>query len=187
MMQQEKQREEEAIILDFLPNGYLNDRRPSHIKTPVAQAIGKNNLALLELVPRKGIFLQPYEEVYVGDQKREKIHHVIGKISVNKLTSTAQAELEHVIKQIVHNNPDKYLEFFNKSQPLSTRMHSLELLPGLGKKHMWEIVEERRGDPFLSLEDMKSRVKLIPDPEKLVVKRIIKELEGDEKHILFVR
>lgn len=187
MNAQEKQREEEAIILDFLPEGYASDSRPSHLKTAIAQAIGKNNLALLELVPRKGVFLQPYEEVYVGDQKREKIHHVVGKINVNKLTSTARAELEHAIKQIVHAHPDRFVEFFNKSQPLSTRMHSLELLPGLGKKHMWEIVEERRGDPFTSFENIKERVKLIPDPEKLVVKRVIKELEGSEKHMLFVR
>ena len=162
----EIKREEEAIILDFLPNGYATDSRPSHLKTSIAQAIGKNNLALLELVPRKGIFLQPYEEVYVGDQKRDKIHHVAGKIDVNKLTPTAKAEMNHVIKQIVKERESEFVEFFNKSQPLSTRMHSLELLPGLGKKHMWEILEERRGDSFTSFEDIKKRVKLIPDPEK---------------------
>ena len=66
-------------------------------------------------------------------------------------------------------------------------MHSLELLPGLGKKHMWEILEERRGDDFLSFDDIKKRVKLMPEPEKLVIKRIIKELEGAEKHNIFVR
>lgn len=183
----EKKREEEAIVLDFLPNGYATDTRPSHLKTSIAQAIGKNNLAILELVPRKGIFLQPYEEVYVGDQKREKIHHVIGKIPISKLTATAKAELEHVVKQLVKTHEDEFIEFFNKSQPLSTRMHSLELLPGLGKKHMWEIVEERRGEPFTSYEDLKTRVKLIPDPEKLIIKRILKELEGEEKYLLFVK
>lgn len=183
----EKKREEEAIVLDFLPNGYASDARPSHLKTAVAQAIGKNNMALLELVPRKGIFLQPYEEVYVGDQKRDHIHHVIGKIPISKLTPTAKAELEHVVKTLVKTHEKEFVEFFNKSQPLSTRMHSLELLPGLGKKHMWEIVEERRGDPFTSYEDLKTRVKLIPDPEKLIVKRILKELEGEEKYMLFVK
>ncbi len=183
----EKKREEEAIVLDFLQNGYASDNRPSHLKTPIAQAIGKNNLALLELVPRKEIFLQPYEEVYVGDQKREKIHHVIGKIPLSKLTPTANAELTHVLKQLIKEHEKEFIEFFNKSQPLSTRMHSLELLPGLGKKHMWEIIEERRGDPFTSYEDLKNRVKLMVDPEKLILKRILKELEGDEKYSLFVK
>ena len=66
-------------------------------------------------------------------------------------------------------------------------MHSLELLPGLGKKHMWEILEERRGEDFTSFDNIKSRVKLIPDPEKLIIRRIIKELEGEEKHNIFVK
>ena len=186
-MSEDKRREEQAIVLDFLPNGYSTDTRPSHLKTPIAQAIGKNNLNLLELVPRKDIFLQPHEEVYVGDQKRDKIHHVIGKISVSKLTPTARAEMEFVIKQLVKNKEAEFIQFFNKSQPLSTRMHALELLPGLGKKHMWEIVEERRGEPFTSYENLKNRVKLIPDPEKLIIKRIIKELEGEEKHNIFIK
>lgn len=183
----EKKREETAVVLDFLQNGYSSDKRPSHMKTAVAQAIGKTNLALLELVPRKGVFLQPYEEVYVGDQKRDMIHHVIGKISMSKLTPTARSEVEHVLVQIVKDHEEDFIEFFNKAQPLSTRMHSLELLPGLGKKHMWEIVEERRGEPFTSYADLKSRVKLISDPQKLVLKRILKELEGSEKHNIFVK
>jgi putative nucleotide binding protein len=183
----EKKREENAIVLDFLQNGYSSDTRPSHMKTAVAQAIGKTNLALLELVPRKGIFLQPYEEVYVGDQKREKIHHVIGKIPLSKLTPTAKSEVEHVLKQIITDHEEEFVNFFNKSQPLSTRMHSLELLPGLGKKHMWDIIEERRGDDFTSYKDIKDRVKLISDPEKLILKRILKELEGKEKHNIFVK
>ena len=183
----EKKREENAIVLDFLQNGYASDSRPSHMKTAVAQAIGKNNLALLELVPRKGTFLQPYEEVYVGDQKREKIHHVIGKIPLSKLTPTAKSEVEHVLKQLIKEKEEDFVEFFNKAQPLSTRMHSLELLPGLGKKHMWDILDERRGEDFTSYADIKSRVKLISDPEKLIMKRILKELGGDEKHNIFVR
>jgi putative nucleotide binding protein len=87
----------------------------------------------------------------------------------------------------VQKNEAKFVDFFNKSQPLSTRMHTLELLPGLGKKHMWEIIEERRGEPFKNFEDLKTRVKLMPDPKKMIVKRIIMEIMGQEKHRLFVR
>ena len=65
-------------------------------------------------------------------------------------------------------------------------MHQLELLPGLGKKHMWEIIEERKGDPFKSFEDIKKRVHLMPDPQKLIVKRILAEIAGTEKHKIFV-
>ncbi|MBU0962867.1 MAG: DUF655 domain-containing protein, partial [Nanoarchaeota archaeon] len=65
------------------------------------------------------------------------------------------------------------------------RRHQLELLPGMGKKHMQEIIDEREKEPFKSFKDIKERVKLIPDPEKAVIKRIIEELEGQEKINLF--
>ena len=103
-----------------------------------------------------------------------------------KLTRTARSELEFVIKDIVKKNEKKYIDFFNTARPLSTRMHQIELLPGVGKKHMWEIINSRDEKPFESFDDIKKRVKLIPNPEKLIIRRIIQELEGDEKHRLFV-
>src|SRR3989338_416617 len=130
-------KEESVIVLDFLPNGYPFDERPSHMKTPIAQAIGKDHFALLELAPKKGIYLQPYEEVYVGEGKRDKIHHVIVKIPIEKLTETAKGELQFGVKDIVEKNEKKFVDFFNSAQPINTRRHQLELLPGVGKKHMW--------------------------------------------------
>lgn len=179
-------KEEYAIVLDFLPNGYPFDNRPSFKKTPIAQALGTKKFSLLELVPKKEIFLQLHEEVYIGEGKRDKIHHIIGKITSEKLTSTAGEELKHIVKETVEKDEKRFVEFFNTAQPLTTRMHQLELLPGLGNKHMWEILEERKGQPFLSFEDIKKRVKLMPDPKTAVIKRILLELSGKEKHFLFV-
>ncbi len=183
---QRREREETAIVLDFLPNGYPFDKRPMHRKTPIAQALGKEHFTLLELVPKKGIFLQPYEEVYIGEGKREKIHHITGKLPVDKLTSTARSELKFVVKNLVEKSENKFVDFFNKAQPLTTRMHQLELLPGLGKKHMWEILEARKEKPFEDFKDIKKRVKLMPDPEKAIIKRVISEIQGKEKHMIFV-
>ena len=180
-------KEEKAIVLDFLPHGYPFDKRPIHSKTPIAQVLGMENFTLLELVPKKGVFLQPYEEVYIGEDKRDKIHHINGKIETDKLTSTAKAELPHIINQLVQTHKQRFVEFFNKAQPLNTRMHTIELLPGIGKKHMWEIVEERRYEPFKDINDLKARVKLLPDPLKLVERRILDELLKGEKYKLFVR
>ena len=86
-------KEELGVVLDFLPNGYPFDNRPSHIKTPIVQVIGKNRFTLLELVPKKGIQLQPHEEVYFGEGKRDKILHIVGRLPFDKLTRTAKAEL----------------------------------------------------------------------------------------------
>jgi putative nucleotide binding protein len=184
--QEVKSREEYAIVLDFLQNGYSNDDRPMFKKTPIVQAIGKNNFTLLELVPKKDVFLQPSEDVYIGDKERDKIHHINGRLALNRLTPTAKSEIEPIVQKIVHENQARFVDFFNKAQPLSTRMHSLELLPGLGKKHMWQILEERRGDPFKNFEDLKERVKLMPDPEKIIIKRILKEMDREEKHYIFL-
>lgn len=179
-------KEEIAIVLDFLPNGYPFDPTPSHRKNAIVQALGNNHFTLLELVPKKGIFLQPYEEIYIGEGKRDKIHHILGRLPLERLTQTARSELKFVVEDIIKKSEERFIAFFNNAQPLTTRMHQLELIPGLGKKHMWEIIEERKVAPFTSFADLKKRVKLMPNPEAAVIKRITSEIEGKEKHHLFV-
>ena len=180
-------KEEHAIVLDFLPHGYASDRRPMHVKTAIAQAIGKETLVLLELVPKKDCFLQPHEEVYIGEGKRDKIHHIVGRISPSRLTETAKTEVNYIIEELVTKDEKRFVDFFNKAGPINTRIHQLELLPGIGKRHMLTILEAREQKLFESFSDIKERVKLLPDPEKVVMKRILQELEGNEKHYLFVK
>ena len=51
---------------------------------------------------------------------------------------------------------------------------------------MQEILKQRKEKEFESFEDMKKRIQNLPDPEKAVEKRIIKELTTLERHNLFV-
>lgn len=183
----ERKREDEAIVLDFLQHGYPFDKRPSHVKTPIAQALGITNFSLLELVPRKDVTLRLFERVYIGDDKREKIHHVNGKISHRKLTTTAKSELSHTVKLLVEEQEARFIAFYNTAMPLNLRVHTLELLPGVGKKHTREIIDVREEEPFKNFDDLRARVKSISDPVKLLVNRIIAEVEGEEKFNLFVR
>ena len=68
------------------------------------------------------------------------------------------------------------------------KRHQIELLPGMGKKHMLQLIKEREKEPFKSFEDIKTRVHSVPDPIHSMVKRIMEELEGqDIKYYLFVR
>lgn len=179
-------REEYAIILDFLPHGYPFDKTPLHRRSSIAQAIGKEHFILLELIPKKGIDLQLAEEVYMGQGKREKIHHVLGRISTDKLTETAKSQLKIIIEDLVLKHEKKFIDFFNNSAPINTRRHQIELLPGIGKKHMWEILEERKKELFKSFEDIKKRVKLIPDPKTMIIKRIFMEINDEDKYKFFV-
>ena len=178
-------REEKAIILDFLLHGYPSDSRPMHRKTAIAQAIGADHFILLELVPKKGTFFKPLEEVYTGEGKRDKIHHILGKIGLSKLTQTAKISLDSALHDIISKNEDRFIKFFNTAGPINTRSHFMELLPGIGKKHMKALIEVRDEKEFKDFEDIKSRVKLVPDPERLVIKRILAELNGDDRYKIF--
>ena len=182
----ETAKEEKAIILDFLPNGYPFDARPMFKKTPIAQAIGKDHFILLELIPKKGVFLQPYEEVYMGEGKRDSIHHISTRLTLDRLTQTARNELDHILKELVQNKESRFVEFFNKAGPINMRRHQIELLPGIGKKHMWEILERREEKPFENFQDIKNRVRLLPNPEQMVIRRILIELNNEDKHKIFV-
>ena len=63
----------------------------------------------------------------------------------------------------------------------------MELLPGVGKKHMFDILDERKKSPFKSFEDLQNRVKFLPEPRGMIVKRILQEIENDnERFRLFV-
>lgn len=177
-------REENAIVLDYLPHGYPFEE--GTMKTPIAQALGVDHLTLLELIPKKGVFLQPHQEVYIGEGKREEVHHIKGRIAADKLTVTARNELQHAVEEAVGKQEEKFVKFFNKAQPLSMRMHQLELLPGVGKRHMWEVLEARKAKEFASFNDIKERVKLLPDPKQIVIKRVLAEIKGNEKYKIFV-
>jgi len=175
-------KEEFAIILEFLPNGYPLEKK----MMPIAQAIGKENLTLLELVPRRGVSLEIGEEVYIGEGKREKIYYILGRLRREKLTESAKNQLQDFIKQAVQKNKEKFLGFFNKSEAINKRMHQVELIPGFGKKHTQEILKKRKEKEFASFEDMKERIQNLPDPEKAIEKRIFQELTNMERYNLFV-
>lgn len=177
------EKEDYAIILDFLPYGYPMAGK----MIPIAQAIGEKNLVLLELAPRRGISLQIKEKVYIGQEKRDKIYYIMGRLSKEKLTETAKIQLEEFIAEFVNSQETKFIEFFNNAQAINTRLHQLELLPGFGKKHTQEIMNAREEKLFESFEEIKKRVKNIPDPKKAVEKRILEELSERQRFNLFVK
>jgi len=177
-----KVREEFAIVLDFLPMGDSVRGR----NFPVAQVIGRDHFILLEVTPKKGVTLERGEEVYIGPGKRDKINSILGKLKYEDLTPIAKEYLEKVIEDIVSKKEEKFVSFFNNATAITKRLHMLELLPGIGKKHLWQILEERNKKKFSSFKDIKERIKGLPDPKKIIVKRIIMELKGEDKYRLFV-
>jgi len=175
-------REEYAIIIDYLPNGYPLEKR----MIPIAQAVGEKNFILLELIPRKGVELQIGEKVYIGPEKREKIYYIKGRLSKEKITEEGKSQLKEFIHTKVKEQGSKFINFFNTATAINKKVHQIELLPGMGKKHLQEIIKQRKEKPFESFEEMKKRITNLPDPEKAVEKRIFQELTENERYNLFV-
>ena len=176
------EKEEHAIILDYLPYGYPLEKK----MMPVAQAIGIKNFTLLELVPRRGVKLELKEKVYIGEGKRDKIYYILGRLQVDKLTESARQQLEEFIEKQITENKQKFIDFFNKAEAINTRLHQFELLPGFGRKHTDSILKEREKKPFGSLEELKKRVSNLPDPKRAIERRIIQEITGKERYNLFI-
>lgn len=176
-------RDDNVVVLDFLATGKGGDRRAE----PVAQVIGMKFFSLLEIIPKRDVKLAPGEKVYIGEGERDKVDHIKRRITTMDLTTFAKSELPFVVEKLVKEDEQKFVGFFNVSQPISTRLHQLELLPGIGKKHMWDVINERKKGPFKSFDDLKNRVKLLPDPIGMIVKRILQEIEDEEvRYRLFV-
>ena len=186
-------KEEEVIILDYLKFGYVNPDRPTTRGMPIAQTIGVDKFTLIEVTPKDGLDLEIHDKVYIGPGKRDKVNRVKGLLDFEKLTATSRIELEYAIKDIIKGKEDEYVKFFNEIDPLSIKLHKLELIPGIGKKHMNMILEEREKEPFKSFDDLKTRVPLLGDPVELLAKRVVLELDttqvkrGKKKYYLFTQ
>lgn len=170
------------IVLDFLPHGKPSDRKAE----PLAQGIGEKFLNLLEIAIKEGTEVKTNDKIYVGDDKREQVKYIRGRITYAELTNYAKNTVEEIVTEIVKRDEKRFVNFFNKAGPVSTRMHSLELLPGVGKKHMWAIISDRRRKPYETFKELHERVPMLPDPQKMVIKRIMEDLEEKDKYKLFV-
>ncbi len=175
-------KDEYIIVLDFLSSGKAGDRRAE----PLIQGIGDRFFSLLEVVVKEGVTVKVKTKVYVGESKREEVKYIRTKIRYSELTSYAKDMLEEIVNDIVTNDEKRFVNFFNTAGSLTTRMHSLELLPGIGKRHMWQIISQRRVKPFESFDDLKKRVDMISEPKKIIVKRIMEELQEKDRHQIFV-
>lgn len=179
-IKKEAPREEYAIILDVYS--------PSQFKDEInVQAIGTTKFTLLELAPKPGVTLKMGEKVYIGEGKRDEIQFIKRAIWPDKLTSDAKAELEYVIYDIIKDQEEYFVNFFNNTGAITIRKHSLELIPGIGKKYLKELLNERDEKFFESFEDIEKRCSFLGNPIKAITQRIIQEMNNQEDFKLFVR
>ncbi|MBI4399513.1 DUF655 domain-containing protein [Candidatus Micrarchaeota archaeon] len=175
--------EEYGVVLDYLPYGKATDTK----REPIAQLVGGAYFTLLEVVPRAQTTFNIGEKIYVGKGVRDKVDHIKGRISYYELTSASKSELKNALKLIVKERESHFISFINKCGAVTIRLHQLELLPGIGKKHMLDILNEREKKPFENFEDLTKRIALLPDPINMVTSRIEEELKGSSKYYILTR
>jgi len=175
-----------AVVVDFLPRGSPSDDRPQYEKSPVAYALGEDEFRLVEIA------LTDDAGVNIGD--RVEIDPPGGNvkdlrdIDYGELSSTAESEIEHAIGEIIDTDTRRFVDFYNDAQPITTRLHVLNLLPGIGKKLRNNVLDERKRKPFESFEEIEERVSGLHNPREVLVERIVEELrEEDLKYRVFAR
>ena len=149
-------------------------------------AIGEERLTLLEILGIENSTFDVGERVYIGKEGRTKVQSVLGKMDYVKISDSAKNEIPRVVESIVTKDEKKFVDYINNAQPLTPRIHALELIPGVGKTYLNVIIKEREKGQFESFIDIEKRVGL-KEPIKHLSQRIIEEISGETRMNLFVK
>ncbi|MHA2052799.1 MAG: DUF655 domain-containing protein [Candidatus Hodarchaeales archaeon] len=172
------------FVLDFYPQGKSLSRHNWDAYDPLAVVISSDSFDFFDVSLSKGKTVQIGQLVDLS--KSKGIVKKIIKIGYNELSDSVIDILPNIIREIVVSHEPRFIRFLNESRPLTTQMHQLQLLPGIGNKRLWQILEARKKKPFANFEDFMERTG-ISDPQSLFINRIIQEIEGSEKYTLFLK
>ena len=184
LQQPPRKYEEYAYVLDYTLRGKSSTVRGR--EGLIVQGIGEEHLTLLELLGVQNMNFEVGERVYIGREGRDKVMSVLGRLEYDDISQSAKNDLSTIVEKIVIRNEKRFVDYVNNTQPITPRIHALELIPGIGKTYMMNIIKEREKKRFESFADIQSRVGL-RDPAKLIVKRIVEEIAGQARMNLFAR
>jgi putative nucleotide binding protein len=176
--------EEYAYALEYKSRGKSTT---VHGRTGVIViALGEERLTLLEILGIENSTFDIGEKIYIGKEGRTKVQSVLGKMDYDKTSELAKNEIPKIVELIVTTNEKKFVDYINAAQPLTPRVHALELIPGIGKTYMNVIIKEREKEPFQSYHDIQERTGL-KEPIQHLTERIVEEISGDARMNLFVK
>lgn len=175
-----------AVVLDYLPHGRTEDDRPQYQKPALAYALGVEEFRLFEVTLEEDVSFTITDRIDAN--RSNELVADVREIDYGDLPGAAQSELEHAIRDVVESDQERFVGFYSDAQPITLRLHQLNLLPGIGKKLRNNILEERKRKPFESFDDLEERVSGLHNPKEVLVERILEEIrEEDLKYRTFVR
>ena len=181
---QSRKYEEYAYVLDFCSMAKSKTVRGR--EGVIITALGEERLTLLEILGAEDSIFDIGEKIYIGKEGRTKVQSVLGKLDYKQISGSSQSEIDNVVKTIVTNNEERFVDYINNARPLTPRKHSLELIPGIGKTYLKLIIEQINKQKFLNYKDMEERAGL-KEPVNHLSKRIIEEISGETQFRLFVK
>jgi len=174
----DEQMEERAVVLDFLAHGRSDGR--SYGDGAVAYAVSTADFTLYELSLAGDADISILDRVRVRPDFEDGIQRG-HTVEYDDLSDGARSELDYVVEDVVDANEQRFVDFYNDAQPISLRLHQLNLLPGIGDKLRDNILDERkRHGPFESFEDVSERVDGLHNPREVIVERILDEIRDDD-------
>ncbi len=177
-----------AVVLDYLPHGRPDDDRPQYEKSPVGYAVGESDFRLYELTFADDADVGIEDRVVLSPESERETVDRFKEVEFDDLSNAARSELEYVVEDVVDRDEDRFVSFYNDAQPITLRLHQLNLLPGIGKKLRNNILDQRKRKPFESFEDLEERVSGLHNPKEVLVERIVEELRDEDlKYKAFVR
>ena len=176
-----------AVVLDYLAHGLSDSGRPRYESAPAGYAVGVDDFQLYEVAFDEEQRLTIGSTVVVEPANARDVVVDARPVTYNVLSSGAQSELEYVVSDLVEQDEKRFVDFYNEAQPITLRLHQLNLLPGIGKKLRNAILDERKRKHFESFEELEDRVSGLHDPAAVLVERILEELRDEDlKYRTFV-
>lgn len=173
-----------SFVIDFYPHGKSLSHRRSEDYNPLVVVVTAKEFQFYDVILTVEAEFSVGEDLLLSPRNRSIIR--LNQIRYNQLSNSALNNLPTAIKKIVITYESRYITFFNQAHPLTSQMHQLQLLPGIGQKRLWTILEARKTNPFTSFSDFSKRTN-ISDPMSIFTNRILLELEDSPKYFLFIK
>lgn len=173
-----------SIVIDFYPYGKSLSRRRSEDYNPLAVVVTVDWFQFFDVILNKTSKYALNDLLELTPINRKILR--INRLEYQQLSNSALEVLPKVIGNIISTDESRFIKFLNQAHPLTTQMHQLQLLPGIGQKRLWLILEARKKGNFSTFIDFTNRTG-ISDPISLFLNRILEELKGSQKYSLFTK
>ncbi len=181
-------RESFGVLVSFTRRSLSIKKRGGVVRVRnslVGEVVGEEYLKLLLVQLDENAIVNDLDRLSLEGPYRRKVVRVLGAIEYKDLTDEAKEGLPKAIEKIVRMNELKWVDFFNKTGLFTHKVHTLELLPGISRKRVAKIIEEREAQPFTSFKDIEERTGV--DPVKSIRDKLLEEIKGEAKYVILLR